>query len=70
MTVVCDGSAVVGGGHYRWDGSRLEVELAILTYDGYKVATPPPMAFRVQRGGNTLKAAYDGEVYEWKRTMH
>ena len=69
LAIECGGTAVVGGGRYRWDGSRLEVELSALAYDGRKVAKPGPIAFKVQGAGNVLKAAYGGEVYEWKRTM-
>lgn len=68
-SVQCDGSAVVGGGHYAWDGVRLELTLSVLTYGGQKVAQPEPYVFKIQGEGNVLRAASQGQVYEWRRTM-
>ncbi len=67
--VQCDGTAIVGRGSYRWDGSRLTVELPVLTYGGKKVRPPAPFVFRVDGRGNVLRASYERMVYEWRRTM-
>lgn len=69
VTLACDRTAIVGGGRYDWDGSRLEIALTVLTYGGKKVPAPAPFPFKVQGQGNLLRAAYGGRLYEWKRTM-
>ena len=68
-TVQCDGAAIVGAGHYDWNGLRLTLRLSVLTYDGRKVRPPEPLAFAVRGEGNLLKAEKDGTVYEWRRAM-
>jgi len=68
-TLQCDGTAVVAAGRYEWDGSRLTIRLSAFTRDGVKAALPEPFAFKVQGEGNTLRAAYLGEVFEWKRFL-
>jgi hypothetical protein len=68
-TIQCDGTAIVGGGRYHWDGSRLEIALSVLTYEGKKVPAPAPFVFKVRGEGNTLRTSYLGERYDWTRTM-
>lgn len=68
-TLQCDGTAIVGAGHYHWDGTMLSLDLPILTYQSRKVRRPDPLAFAVRGEGNLIRAEREGVVYEWRREM-
>lgn len=68
-TIQCDRGALVAAGHYDWDGSQLTIAFTAYTRGGEKATPPEPLAFKVKGAGNSVRAAYEGQVYEWNRHL-